>query len=91
VDGVGLTSQQWQTELLLVNLPSLNHIATCLLAELHKRKGYFPSILRLRPIVGNSQAVCDGSCAHNVNHIDSWEAAWSSGRCWATQQVSSKS
>ena len=47
-------------ELLLVNLPSLNHIATCLLAELHKRKGYFLSILRLCPIVGNSQAVCDG-------------------------------
>lgn len=53
-DAAGLTPAQWQTEPLLVNLPSLNHIAACLLAELHGRMGYFPSIIRLRPIAGST-------------------------------------
>lgn len=47
---VPLTAQELQTEAILVNLPSLNFIAAMLLAELHGRMGYFPSILRLRPI-----------------------------------------
>lgn len=50
VDGVGLAPQQWQTTPLLVNLPSLNFIAACLLAELHGRMGYFPPVLRLHPV-----------------------------------------
>ncbi len=45
-----LTSSEWQTKPLLVNLPSLNVIAALLLAELHGRMGYFPPVLRLRPI-----------------------------------------
>ena len=53
-DAAGLTPEQWQTEPLLVNLPSLNHIAACLLAELHGRMGYFPSIIRLRPMAGST-------------------------------------
>lgn len=39
-----------QTEPILVNLPALNVIAGLLLAELHGRMGYFPPILRLRPV-----------------------------------------
>lgn len=42
----------WQTERILVNPPALNFIAAGLLAELHGRMGYFPPILRLRPIPG---------------------------------------
>ena len=42
--------EQWQTAPLLVNLPSLNYISALLLAELHGRMGYFPPILRLRPV-----------------------------------------
>ena len=53
-NAAGLTPAQWQTEPLLVNLPALNHIAACLLAELHGRMGYFPSIIRLRPIAGST-------------------------------------
>jgi hypothetical protein len=45
-DAAGLSPQQWQTEPLLVNLPSLNYSA----AELHGRMGYFPPVLRLRPV-----------------------------------------
>jgi len=49
-DAAGLTPQQWQIEPLLINLPSLNYSAAALLAELHGRMGYFPPVLRLRPV-----------------------------------------
>lgn len=52
VDGVGLSSTEWQMLPLLVNPPALNAIAVTLLAELHGRAGYFPPVLRLRPIEG---------------------------------------
>lgn len=54
VDGAELTPGAWQSELLLVNLPSLNYITGLLLAELHGRLGYFPSVLRLRRVRGSS-------------------------------------
>lgn len=50
VKGLPLTAEQYQTESLLVNPPSLNFITALLLAELHGRMGYFPPILRLRPV-----------------------------------------
>jgi hypothetical protein len=50
LDRTGLTSVEWQTKPLLVNLPSLNYSAAAMLAQLHGRMGYFPSILRLRPV-----------------------------------------
>jgi len=54
VDGLGLTSPQWQQEALLVNPPALNFIAVTLLAELHGRMGYFPPVVRLRPVSGST-------------------------------------
>lgn len=45
-----LTSEDWQTKPILVNLPSLNTIAALLLAELHGRMGYFPPVLRMGPM-----------------------------------------
>ena len=53
VERVGLTSAQWQSEPLLVNPPALNFITATLLAELHGRMGYFPPIVRLRPVEGS--------------------------------------
>jgi hypothetical protein len=47
-----LTSEEFQTKQILVNPPSLNVISALLLAELHGRMGYFPPILRLRPVSG---------------------------------------
>ena len=47
---VTLTPAQWQSEPLLVVLPSLNFIAAALLAELHGRMGYFPPVVRTRPV-----------------------------------------
>lgn len=47
---VDLTPTQWQSEPILVVLPALNFIAALLLAELHGRMGYFPPIVRTRPV-----------------------------------------
>ena len=50
VEKVGLSPKEWQTLPILINPPSLNAIAVILLAELHGRMGYFPTIIRLRPV-----------------------------------------
>lgn len=76
VDGVGLTPDEWQSLPIVVNPPSLNLIAVALLAELHGRMGYFPTVLRLRPVadatparfevgeIVNLQAVRDAARTH---------------------------
>jgi hypothetical protein len=51
-DAVDLTPVQWQTEPLLVALPALNFAAAVLLAEIHGRCGYFPPVVRLKPVTG---------------------------------------
>jgi hypothetical protein len=56
VDSIGLTPSEWQSLPLLVNLPSFNAIAALVMAELHGRMGCFPSVVRLRPIVGSAPA-----------------------------------
>lgn len=50
VEASGLKPEQWQTEQLLINLPSYNYAAALVLAELHGRMGYFPAVLRLRSV-----------------------------------------
>ena len=52
VDSCGLSSEEWQTERILIVPPSLNFIAVTLIAELHGRMGYFPPIVRIRPVEG---------------------------------------
>ncbi len=62
VDRAGLTSLQWQTRDIVVNLPGFSPAAAAILAELHGRMGHFPNILRLRPIHaggGTSYAVAE--------------------------------
>lgn len=49
---IDLTPAAWQSEPILVVLPSLNFIAAALLAELHGRMGYFPPVVRTRPVAG---------------------------------------
>jgi hypothetical protein len=50
VNACGLSPAEWQTLPLLVNPPALNFSAVALLAELHGRLGYFPAVIRTRPI-----------------------------------------
>ncbi|MGQ9794670.1 MAG: CRISPR-associated protein Csx15 [Anaerolineae bacterium] len=50
VDGLGLSSEEWQQAAIFVNPPTLSAIALTLLAELHGRMGYFPPVVRMRPV-----------------------------------------
>lgn len=50
INVVGLSSMEWQTEPILVNPPAYAPAGAILLAELHGRMGYFPTILRIRPV-----------------------------------------
>ena len=50
VDSLGLSPAGWQQESLLIVPPSLNFAAAAVLAELHGRCGYFPPIVRTRPV-----------------------------------------
>ena len=50
VDSINLNPTEWQTERILVNPPGFAPLALALLAELHGRMGYFPSIVRMRPV-----------------------------------------
>ncbi len=68
-DQVNLTPEEWQTASLLVNPPSLHIIAGALLAELHGRMGYFPSILRLRPVPGSNPPQFEVAEILNLNEI----------------------
>jgi hypothetical protein len=52
IASVPLTVEQWQTTPVLVNPPSLALITAALLAEIHGRTGFFPTVLRLRPVPG---------------------------------------
>jgi hypothetical protein len=54
VDSIGFSPEEWQTVPLLVHPPSLHVIAVTLLAELHGRMGYFPAIVRLKPVPGST-------------------------------------
>lgn len=50
VDNVGLTSDEWQILPILIIPPAYNFGAVTLIAELHGRMGYFPPIVRIRPV-----------------------------------------
>lgn len=47
VDSVDLTSTQWQASQIVANLAGLSAVSAIILAELHGRMGYFPTIMRL--------------------------------------------
>lgn len=68
-DQVNLMPEGWQTATLLVNPPSLHTIVAVLLAELHGRMGYFPSILRLRPVPGSNPPQFEVAEILNLNEI----------------------
>lgn len=54
VDSVGFSPTFWQTEAIVINPPSLAVIAATVLAELHGRMGYFPPVVRIRPVVDST-------------------------------------
>ena len=52
VAAIPLTPEDWQTKPLLVNPPTYNFSAVTLMAYLHGLMGYFPPVIRLRPVPG---------------------------------------
>lgn len=50
LEGADLSPEEWQTTPMIVNLPGFAPAAALLLAGLHGRMGYFPTIVRLRPV-----------------------------------------
>jgi len=52
IKGIGWSSNQWQNGQFVVILPGLSAATAVVLAEIHGRSGYFPAIIRLRPVGG---------------------------------------
>ncbi|HOH21459.1 MAG TPA: CRISPR-associated protein Csx15, partial [Anaerolineaceae bacterium] len=69
VNHIPLTPRQLQTEPILVVLPALNFIAALLLADLHGRMGYFPAVLRLRPVPGSTPPAFEAAEILNLQQI----------------------
>jgi hypothetical protein len=63
VDRLELSSTEWQTLPVLFCLPELSTIVAAVLAELHGRLGYFPSIVRRR------RAASEGLVAFEIAEI----------------------
>jgi hypothetical protein len=53
VSNLGLTSEEWQTLRIVVNLPGFAPAAAALVADLHGRMGHFPHLIRLQPSFGD--------------------------------------
>ena len=75
VDGVGLSSQEWQTKPLLVSPPGYAPAAAVLLAEMHGRMGHFPAILRLRPVPGSNPPQYEVAEVINLQAVRDWARA----------------
>lgn len=69
VDGVGLTPREWQTLPLVVNPPGYAPAAGVLLAELHGRTGYFPTILWLRPVADSTPPQFEVAAVINLQSV----------------------
>ena len=50
VKACNLTPEEWQTRPIIIVPPAFNFIAVALLAALHGLMGYFPPIVRLKPV-----------------------------------------
>ncbi len=69
VEGVGLSTSEWQTVPVVVNPPGFAPGAACLLAELHGRMGYFPALLRIRPVAGSTPRLYEVAEVVNLQSI----------------------
>lgn len=54
---VDFSRREWETLPIIVNPPGFVPGALALLSELHGRMGYFPAVLRLRPVSGSTPRV----------------------------------
>jgi hypothetical protein len=54
VDRVGLTATDRGQVPVVVNLPTFAPVAAVMLADIHGRTGHFPTVVRLRPVLGST-------------------------------------
>ena len=54
VGTAGLSATEWQTEPLIINPPGYAPAAAALVAELHGRTGYFPTLLWIQPVAAST-------------------------------------
>ncbi|NTW03805.1 MAG: hypothetical protein HGA19_21450 [Oscillochloris sp.] len=54
IDAAGLSPTAWQSTPILINPPGLSTVTALLLAELHRRIGRFPALVRIRPTPGST-------------------------------------
>jgi len=69
IDQIGLSPTEWQHTPFIVMLPTLNFAAGVMLAELHGRCGYFPPIVRLRPMKGAMPPQFEVAEIINLNEV----------------------
>ena len=50
IEACNLTPAEWQTRPIIIVPPAFNFIAVTLLAILHGLMGYFPPVIRLKPV-----------------------------------------
>lgn len=67
--GLPLTPADWQNAAILVVPPALNFITGVLLADLHGRMGYFPTIVRIRPQTGATPPVYEVAEVINLQAV----------------------
>ena len=69
VGDITLTSQQWQNSKILLVPPSLSIVSCILLSDLHGRMGYFPAVLRVKPVPGSTPPVFEPAEVLNLQAI----------------------
>ncbi len=66
---IEIKPDEWQQQPIIVNLPTLSVIAGLVLAELHGRMGYFPPVVRLKPVSSLGPVVFELAEVLNLNAI----------------------
>lgn len=66
---LGIPAQKWQTIPVLINPPGYTPAALTLIAELHGRVGYFPAIIRVRPIPDSTPTVYEVAEIINLQSV----------------------
>ncbi len=69
VAAIDLTPQEWQSTPILIVPPALNFSAAVLLAHLHGLMGYFPPIVRTRPVPDSLPPRFEVAEIINLQHI----------------------
>lgn len=69
VQEAGLSSEAWQGEMTVVNLPGFAPAAATMIAELHGRMGHFPTVLRIRPVAGSTPTIYEAAEVINLQAV----------------------